>query len=82
MFGSKRKGPADSPLLHGEDCPTKDAKPEWGYEGNGRWQRVCNCHTEFAYNAATGLDPNSAAAEPSWRSHVHSHHVETQPTAR
>lgn len=81
MWG-KRKGPADTPFQHGEGCKTPDAKPEWGYMGNGRWERVCSCLTQYAHDAATGLDPNSAAAEPSWRSHVHSPSCEAQEVAQ
>jgi hypothetical protein len=71
MFG-KRKGPAATPFLHGEDCPTKAAEPEWGYEGNGLWRRVCNCRTEVAYSSDGKLYPNSPATEPSPTAHRHS----------
>jgi hypothetical protein len=70
MWG-RRKGPVDTPFDHGSDCKTPAAKPEWGYEGNGRWQRVCTCHTEYAHLDDGKLDPNASATEPAWRAHMH-----------
>jgi hypothetical protein len=47
MFGTKqRRAPTDTPFQHGEDCPTMNARPEWGHLGGGQWERVCNCRRE------------------------------------
>ena len=70
MFG-KGKRLADTPFQLDADCKHSDAEPEWGYEGNGRWLRVCSCKTDYAYPGDGTLDPNSAAVEPSWRAHSH-----------
>jgi hypothetical protein len=73
MFGNRRKAPADSPFQHHEGCRTPDAAPSWGWlPGEGRWERVCGCHTEFRYVDDGTIDPNSAAAEPAWTAHKHS----------
>jgi hypothetical protein len=71
VFGTKQKAPADSEFVHGEDCPTKNAWPEWGRLGGGQWERVCNCRREVWSAPDERLDPNSNAAMPSWRAHLH-----------
>jgi hypothetical protein len=72
MFGTKqRRAPTDTPFQHGEDCPTKNARPEWGRLGAGQWERVCNCRREVWSAPDERLDPNSAAAQPGWKAHQH-----------
>ena len=70
MFG-KRKALAATPFDHSVDCRTPDARPEWSYMGNGRWERVCSCNTDYTYSESDEVDPNSPAAEPSWSAHEH-----------
>ena len=84
MFGSKRKGPADTPFAHSDDCKTKDAEPKWWSEpgSGGRWQRVCSCHTEYAHLDDGKLDPNASAAEPAWTAHYHSPSCSAQGIAQ
>ncbi|HET6921230.1 MAG TPA: hypothetical protein VFI46_17465 [Jiangellaceae bacterium] len=71
MFGQRNDAPPETPFQHSDDCKTPDAQPEWGYVGAGRWERTCGCHAEVHYTRDTRLDPNSTAAEPSWRAHEH-----------
>jgi hypothetical protein len=72
MFGNRqRQAPTDTSFQHGEDCPTKNARPEWGHLGGGQWERVCNCRREVWSAPDERLDPNSAAAQPSWKAHQH-----------
>ena len=63
--------PTDSEFLHDEGCRTPSAEPEWGNLGNGQWKRVCNCRRGVWTAPDTQLDPNSNAAMPSWRAHIH-----------
>jgi hypothetical protein len=72
MFGAKtQRRPTDSEFLHDEGCPTPRATPEWGHLGAGQWERTCNCRREVWSAPDERLDPNSAAAQPSWKAHQH-----------
>jgi hypothetical protein len=73
MFGKRSNGhpPVDSEFIHGDDCPTKNARPEWGHLGGAQWERVCNCRREIWTAPDERLDPNSNGAMPSWRAHTH-----------
>jgi hypothetical protein len=83
MFGNRRKAPADSPFQHLEGCRTPDAAPSWGWlPGEGRWERVCGCHSEFRYVDDGTVDPNSAAAEPAWTAHLHAPSCEARDVAQ
>jgi hypothetical protein len=72
MFGTKsQRRPTNSEFVHSESCPTPKAEPGWGHLGGSEWERVCNCRREV-WRAPDGrLDPNSAAAQPSWKAHQH-----------
>ena len=72
MFGTKpQRRPTDSEFLHDEGCKTPRATPEWGHLGGSEWERTCSCRREV-WRAPDGrLDPNSAAAQPSWKAHQH-----------
>ena len=71
MF-TRRKPPPDEPFNHADGCPHQDLLQEWGFQiGPARWERTC-CSTETRYVVSGGIDPNSAAAEPSWKAHRHS----------
>jgi hypothetical protein len=72
VFGSKtQRRPTDSEFLHEEGCPTPRATPEWGRVGPSEWERTCSCGRELWRVADEQLDPNSNAAMPSWRAHIH-----------
>jgi hypothetical protein len=83
MWGG-RKGPADTPFPHSEDCKTPDAEPEWWAEpgSGGRWQRQCSCHVEYAYASDGRLDANAPATEPSTRAHLHAPSCEAPEIAQ
>jgi hypothetical protein len=69
ISGTKR--PADTPFVHGPDCPFVKIAPAWSYIGERQWERACRCHTERVTVLDEAVDPASSAAEPSWRAALH-----------
>ena len=69
IAGTKR--PADTPFVHGPDCPFAKIAPAWSYIGERQWERACRCHTERVTVLDEAIDPASSAAEPSWRAAEH-----------
>jgi hypothetical protein len=49
--------------------------------GNGRWERVCSCKTDYAYSENDEIDPNGPAAEPAWSGHQHAPSCEARYVA-
>jgi hypothetical protein len=66
----QRQAPPDGPFAHTDDCgivrADPDARIEWSYVGDRRWERVCRCGREDWYAPAAPrarldpLDPKTA----------------------
>ena len=54
IFKRSPKPPTDRPFVHADNCLIVRSDPtvtiEWQEVETGKWQRICQCGTEFAYD--------------------------------